>query len=248
MLKHTQRHTQRGLSLVELMVGMVIGLVILAAAGTGYIVSSRSGRDTINSTRLNIELRGAMDVMTDEIHRAGAVGTLANAGIGNPFTVQTAGARTDLQVSADGTCAEFAYDANGDGTVDTADYTGFRVQNGTIQIRNGGAGAVSDCANGSWQSLTDAQTVTVQPYAAGVPYFAVSYQCLNTLNNLSQNVSCNSFTSYTGLATGTSADMLETRTVTVSLGGQLVQDATMRMQLQQQVQVRNHRVVVGVAP
>lgn len=245
----SQKQRQQGMSLVELMVAMVIGLLILAAAGTAYIVSSRSGRDTINSTRLNIELRGAMDVMADEIRRAGAVGLIANAGVNNPFTVQISASRTDLQVSADGTCVEFTYDADGDGLVDTAEYSGFRVQNNAIQMRNGGAGIVNNCSdvNGSWQTLTDTGVVTVQPYASGVPYFSISYQCLNTLNNLSQNVSCNNFTAYTGITAGTSADLLETRTVTVRFGGTLLQDAAMKIKLLEQVLVRNHRVVVGVA-
>jgi prepilin peptidase dependent protein B len=236
------------MSLVELMVGMVIGLLILAAAGTAYIVSSRSGRDTINSTRLNIELRGTMDVMADEIRRAGASGLISTAGVNNPFTIQTTATRTDLQVSADGSCVEFAYDANGDGVVDSADYAGFKVQNGAIQMRNGGAGVVSNCANGSWQALTDVNTMTVQPFATGTPYFAISYQCLNTFNNLSQNVSCNNFTAYTGMVAGTTADLLETRTIDINLGGKLIQDDAMQMRLNQQVQVRNHRVVLGVAP
>ncbi|HEX5805188.1 MAG TPA: prepilin-type N-terminal cleavage/methylation domain-containing protein [Macromonas sp.] len=250
MLKYSTLRGQQGMSLVELMVAMVIGLLILAAAGTAYIVSSKSGRDTINSTRLNIELRGAMDVMADEIRRAGAVGLLASAGVNNPFTVQTSASRTDLQVSTDGTCVEFTYDANGNGIVDTAEYSGFRVRSNAIQMRNGGAGIVNNCSdvNGSWQSLTDVNTVTIQPYATGIPYFAVSYQCLNTLNNLSQNVSCNNFTSYTGIVAGTSSDLLETRTVTVRVGGGLVQDAAMQMKVLEQVLVRNHRVVVGVAP
>lgn len=248
MLNRSISRNQQGLSLIELMVGLVVGLLILAAAGTAYIISSRSARDTINSTRLNMELRGAMDVMTNEIRRAGATGLVSSAGAGNPFTVQTAATRTDLQVSADGTCVEFAYDANGNGMVDTADYAGFRVQNGAIQMRNGGAGVVNNCSSGSWETLTDTKTISIQPYATGTPYFAISYQCLNTLNNLSQNLSCNAFTSYTGLATGTSADLLETRTVDINLGGTLAQDTAMRIRLNQQVQVRNHRVLMGVAP
>lgn len=247
MLRRKLPKRQQGLLLIEMMVGMVIGLLIVAAAGTTYIISSRSGRDNINSTRLNVELRGAMDVMADEIRRAGATGELANAGVGNRFTDQAVATRTDLQVSADGTCVELAYDADGDGIVDTEDYAGFRIQSGRVQARRGGSGVVNNCQNGYWESLTDIRTVIIQPFAIGMPYFAVSYQCLNTLNNQSQDVSCNDY-DYTGIAAGTTADMLETRIVTINLGGRLAQDEAMLIRLSQRVLVRNHRVVTGVAP
>lgn len=254
MLKSKFIKRQKGLSLIELMVGMVVGLLILAAAGTSYIVSSRSGRDTIISTRLNMELRTAMGIMADEIRRAGATGDISTAGINNPFTIQTAGTRTDLQVNSAGNCIEFTYDANGNNSADTGsalenrDYAGFLVQNGILQVRAGGAGPVDNCTNGTWQPLSDPNTISIQPYGAGIPYFSITYQCINTLNNISQNVNCNSFTGYTGIASGTSADMLETRTISINIAGQSVQDTAMRMRISEQVLVRNHRIVVGVAP
>jgi len=245
MLKKSIR-IQQGLSLIELMVAMVVGLLIIAAAGTSYVVSSRSSRDTINAARLNMELRGAMGIMVDEIRRAGATSNIATAGVNNPFTNQAAGARTDL--TATGTCLEFTYDSNGNGAVDGDEYLGFRIgNNGAIQMRT--AGITNDCGsdtNENWSTLTDPNTVTVQSVGV-LPYFSTTFQCLNTVNNISQNVSCNNF-NFTGIPTGSVGDMLETRTVTINLGGQLVQDPAMRMQLTQQVQVRNHRVVVGTAP
>lgn len=244
MLKRKLRH-QRGLSLIELMVAMVVGLLIIAAAGTSYIVSSRSSRDTINAARLNMELRGAMSIMVDEIRRAGANGNLTTIGVNNPFTNQTAGSRTDITITDN--CIEFTYDVDADGVVDGDEYLGFRVVNGLIETRT--SGTTNDCTSGasdSWLGLTDSNTMTTQP-VGGLPYFAITFQCLNTFNNNKQDVSCNNY-DFTGLTAGSIGDMLETRTVTINLGGQLVQDPNMQMQLTQEVHVRNHRVTVGNAP
>lgn len=241
----TSIKNQNGMSLVELMVAMVVGLLIVAAAGTSYIVSNRSSRDTINVTRLNMELRGAIGVMTDEIRRAGSTGAFNSAGVNNAFTNQTSGARTDLLVTA--SCTEFTYDADGDGTVDANEYIGFRVRNETIEMRTSGTtNNCTDNTNETWQPLTDDNTITIQQIGT-TPYFRITFQCLNTANDVSQNVNCNNF-DYTGIASGTTADLLETRTVELNFGGRLVSDAAMQMQLSQQVQVRNHRVIVGTTP
>lgn len=235
---------QLGFSLVELMVGLVVGLLIVAAAGSSYITNARTGRDAINSAKLNIELRGAMDVMSDEIRRAGAS---AVGGRDNPFMNRVAASRTDLQVSA--TCVEFAFDTDGNGVVATAapyEYTGFQVVNGAIQIRNGGAGVVANCANGSWENLTDPSVVTIVPHGNGANYFVLTYQCLNSETNVADDSPCAAGgTVFDAAAAGSAVDLIETRTVTINVGARLVSDTAMQMQLSQRVLVRNHRVVVA---
>lgn len=226
------------------MVGLVVGLLIVAAAGSSYLTTSRTGRDTINSAKLNIELRGAMNTMADEIRRAGAS---AAGGQNNPFMNRVAGTRSDLQVSA--TCAEFAFDSDGNGLLAAAapfEYTGFRVQNGAIQIRNGGAGVVANCTNGTWETLTDPNVVTIIPHNNGQNYFVLTYQCLNSSTNVADDSACEAGGAvFDAAAVGSAVDLIETRTVTINMGAQLVSDTTMQMHLSQRVLVRNHRVVVA---
>lgn len=233
---------QRGVSLIELLVGLVVSLLIIAAAAATYLTTARTGRDAINSARLNVELRSAMDIMVEEIRRAGysAVG-----GGTNPFNNLVAATYTDLTVTG-GTCIEFAYDNDGDGLVDADEFFGFRVVNGAVQMRDrtAGGGVIAACANGTWQPITDASVVTVAP-RGGLDYFVLSYQCLNSRTDQTTAARC-----VAGVATfddavtaGTTVDLIETRSVAINVAGQLVSDAVMRMELGQDVLVRNHRIV-----
>lgn len=226
---------------MELMVGIVVSLLIIAAAGATYLTTARTGRDAINSARLNVELRSAMDVMVEEIRRAGysAVG-----GSGNPFNNLVAATYTDLTVT--GNCIEFAYDNDGDGFVDADEFFGFRVVNGAVQMRDrtAGGGVIAACATGTWQAITDAAVVTVGQ-RNGAANFVLSYQCLNSRTDATNAGRCvaGGATFNAAVATGTTVDLIETRSVAINIAGQLVNDAVMRMELGQDVLVRNHRIV-----
>jgi len=243
MLKTPARLSrQRGVSLIELMVGLVVSLLIIAAAAATYLTTARSGRDAINSAKLNVELRSAMDLMVDEIRRAGysAVG-----GGTNPFNSLVTATYTDLTVTG-GTCVEFAYDNDGDGFVDTDEFFGFRVVNGVMQMRDrtAGGGVIAACANGTWLPITDGSVVTIGQRGS-TPYFVLSYQCLNSRTDQTNAARCVAgVPTYDDAVTaGTKVDLIETRTVAINLAGQLVSDAVMRMELGQDVLVRNHRIV-----
>lgn len=235
---------QKGLSLVEMMVGLTVGLLILAATLAMYLSASRGGRDTLNAAKLNMELRGAMDVMVEEIRRAGAGGSGATNPFANPGS-------TDLSVSQNGSCIEFAYDADGNGQLATAEpfeFFGFRVQGGALWMRNGGAGNVGACANGAWERLTDPAHVTIQR-VGNAPYFAITYQCMNTATGNAGTGRCVAGNAvFDDAAGGTMVNLLELREVAINIGGQLVNDPAMRMSLSQRVLVRNHRVQPAGTP
>jgi len=80
---------QRGMSLVELMVGITIGLFVVAAgtllAANQLIDNSR----LLKETQLQQDMRAAMDVMTRQIRRAGVTGDGAAAAF---IAADTAGA------------------------------------------------------------------------------------------------------------------------------------------------------------
>lgn len=240
---------QRGASLIELMVGMVVGLLIIIAAAATYLTTSLRVRDTLNAAKLNMTLRTTMDVVVDEIRRAGYS---ASGGVNNPFTNRNPGSFSDLIVTNNGSCIEFSYDMNADGLLANSspfEYSGFRVQNGILSMRNGGPGIVNNCTNGSWEALTDANQIIIIPHSNGNPYFTVTYQCMNTQTSESDNEACTGGgTVFDQAAAGKPVDLLETRTVSVNLGARLASDNSMRMDLSQQVLVRNHRVVVAGTP
>jgi prepilin-type N-terminal cleavage/methylation domain-containing protein len=64
---------QRGMSLVELMVGITIGLFIVAAASLLVGNQLTDNRRLLLETQLQQDMRATMDIMTRQIRRAGTV-------------------------------------------------------------------------------------------------------------------------------------------------------------------------------
>lgn len=64
---------QRGISLVELMVGIALGLFVVAAAGLVVTTQLGDNRRLLLETQLQQDLRATADIITRELRRAGAV-------------------------------------------------------------------------------------------------------------------------------------------------------------------------------
>ena len=64
-------HKQRGVSLIELMIGITISLILLAGVITLFVNISSSGWTVVKSTRLNNELRSTLSFITRELEKAG---------------------------------------------------------------------------------------------------------------------------------------------------------------------------------
>ena len=69
----------RGLSLVELLVGLALGLFVVAAATTLLAAQSREQRLLVTENRLMQDLRTASDIITRDVRRAGYWGAAAAA-------------------------------------------------------------------------------------------------------------------------------------------------------------------------
>lgn len=138
---------QRGLSLIELMIAMLIGLILVAAMGTLLQRMLQSQADTAKQLRLNQELRSAMLLMTRDIRRAGYWNDAGSSG-SNPYA--------DLQLKAH--CILLAYDAetsrNGDKML------GFRLQGGVLQGMAASHAGSCDGASG-WEDLSDVRSTTI---------------------------------------------------------------------------------------
>ena len=98
-----------GFSLVELMVALVLGLIVTAAVLALVVAIIHANRQTLQSTRLNQELRATLAVIANDLRRARSVDdplTVAVAAGGNPYrAVSTATAN----------CVVYAYDGAIDG-------------------------------------------------------------------------------------------------------------------------------------
>lgn len=246
MLVNSSIRQQRGVSLIELMVGMTIGLIIVAAAGSIYITAMRGGADATRSAKLNMELRGAMDTMVSEIRRAGYLYTTTSTDTtANPFMQAT----SNLSIPS-ASCVLFSYDADQSGAINTADFFGFKQNGDAIAMRSGGTAlpTTSDgCAVGtdSWEKITDDNNVVVDTlsFTNTVTTPDDMFQCWNTSTNASETASCKAGeTVYDGATAG--SRLVETRSVSVALTGHHKADPLTKISLTQQVRVRNDKILV----
>jgi type IV pilus assembly protein PilW len=103
-MNNKRRVHARGFSLVELMVALVVGLIVVGAVLALVMAIMKSNRQTLQSTRLNQELRATLAVIGNDLRRARSVTdplTTAKATGGNPYKgVSTATAG----------CIRYAYD------------------------------------------------------------------------------------------------------------------------------------------
>jgi type IV pilus assembly protein PilW len=178
------RRGQRGLSIVEMMVGIAVGLFIVAAAAMLVSTQLTSNRRLLLDTQLQQDLRSTADIVTRELRRAGALSDLAaQQTVWYPGTSQVstnllAGqvtpssgslSQTDFQYQR-GTTLQNRFALNtsthvittlvGTATQDLTDGNVLKVTSFTITPQNGAAIQIpcpNDCPGGGnacWPTLT----------------------------------------------------------------------------------------------
>lgn len=173
---------QRGASLVELMVGVTIGLFILAAAT--LVVTSQLGdnRRMLTDAQLQQDMRATVDIAVRDLRRAAYWAQAWNnvwapsaaAALGNPYTALTA---TRNATMGDSIVYDRSLDEEGgaqSGTdnsrVDDDERVGFRF--------NAAAGTVEMLVGGdTWQALTDASVMKVTQFDIILTSRALALAC-----------------------------------------------------------------------
>lgn len=157
-LRHASHRAQRGMSLVELMVGVTIGLFIVAAATLLAGNQLTDNRRLLLETQLQQDMRATMDIMARQIRRSGtrrlndSVTLLVPApGQAGSFDPEYTG----IDIAAGG--EEITFDYYLDLSSDTLlrnplTNWGFKQADGRVKTRLEDAG---------WQDLTDSSTVKV---------------------------------------------------------------------------------------
>lgn len=175
--RHPPRRPARGFSLIELMVASVIGLIVIGAVTALVLSMMRSNRQTLQSTRLNQELRATLAVIANDLKRARSVDdpfTTATAAVGNPYEVVD---------SATAGCVRYAY-AGGPG----GDWRSIRrdTTSQRIVLSAGAAAANATCATtgtalGSNQILITA--LDIQPSVSSATVRRVEVTISGRLND-----------------------------------------------------------------
>ncbi len=181
-MSDTLNNRNRGFTLIELMVSLVLGLIVVGGVMGVFMSTYQANAQNIKSVRLNEEMRAVMSLMTRDIRRAG-VRDLAwqpsLLGTPNLFAnnVNWVVSRYDGTVPTN-SCVLFAYDSNGNDVIDpTLDRIGYRLRKeGALQSvemrRNNTA-----CNGANWEKVTDENimnvldldfAVTTEPGVSGI--------------------------------------------------------------------------------
>ena len=138
---------QKGLTLIEMMIAMVLGLFVTAMIITVFSTNVRSNVQNMKMIRLNQELRGAMTFMVDELKKTGYSADPSNSTFMASFDVS-------------GSCILYSYDLDSDGNRDTDEHFGFMLHAGTKQIRWANDAAKADCLTFG-ESITDSNMAEI---------------------------------------------------------------------------------------
>lgn len=155
MIVNQHSAAQRGYTLIELMIGMLVGFIVLSAVIYAFIATLKSSKDVVNSTRLNMEMSVITSMVTGELRRTG-YWPASGAG-SSPY-----GASPDLEfypseISAN--CVLYSYynDASlPGGRVDR----GFALVGNEILFGSASLGAGS-CDTSGWEAINASQLVSV---------------------------------------------------------------------------------------
>lgn len=151
-----------GLTLVELLIGIVVGLVVLSAAGGGVMSYLRSHSENQKILNLNQSMRSAMDIMAREIERAGYVtDDIANSSSlkANPFLVGDCDLSICGSTEKTGSCINFSYNKDSDLVVDSGESSGFKITNDyAVMMKTSGG---SSCGWVDGERITDEKEIEI---------------------------------------------------------------------------------------
>lgn len=132
---------EAGFTLIELMIGMLVGLIVLSAVVYTFITTLRSSKDIANSARLNREVSLVVDLLTGELRRTGYYPVqLVLAGSDYGYGAGQA----DIYVSNDNSCVLLSYY---DDSVSSVAQRGFRFDSGALKYGTVGSLVSSACGS-----------------------------------------------------------------------------------------------------
>jgi type IV pilus assembly protein PilW len=148
----------RGISLVELLVGLAVGLLVLVAASAFALRQLREVHRLQQQTQVQQALRAAADLVLRDLRRA-AHWREAAAGLPGPAG-EPAAANPHATLQADASGVTFGHA--------DAPQAGFRLREQTVQMLMGGAG---------WQALTDPAAVRVLRFELDIRSTPIALPC-----------------------------------------------------------------------
>lgn len=144
---------QKGETLMGLLIGLSIGLLVLAAGSTQLAHQLQGHKLALQNSHLHQDLRSAMDWMSRELRKAQYSATSWQTRSPNACNDPFCDGLEDFSI--EGGWIDFSYDRNHDGLQNNDECRGFRLSNGALQARR------SCSSNGQWLAITDKASLEV---------------------------------------------------------------------------------------
>jgi prepilin peptidase dependent protein B len=244
---HSTARRQRGLSIVELMVGIAVGLFIVAGTAKLFVDYLGSNRSLLLATRVNQDLRAAADLVVRDLRRAGYWEN-ATKGISTNPTVAPVTNPYAAVAYASGTLT-YSYSKDNDDLLDTATEA-FGVRRGVDSVSGKGVLQMQTASLGVWQTITDPGTLdipstnglTITPSTALVVELWDECPCIFELTcTKNQFKNPNPDTSAKGIYYD-NRPRLSIRQYLLNIRAQASADATIVREIREKVRVRNDQL------
>jgi len=170
---NSARRLPRGLSIVELMVGVAVGLFVVAGASFVAVNQLGDNRRLTLETQVQQDLRAVADLVARDLRRGGDWGS-AQSGVWydggpvvatNPYTGTSPDA---VEPAVQEVTFAYSRDAGENGTLDANEQFGFKLDGDhVIKTRVGDA----------WQSLTDPNVLKVTAFDVTLAMATVQLAC-----------------------------------------------------------------------
>lgn len=215
-----RRWPQGGMTLVELLIGMAVGLVLLA--GAAMVLSTQLGdnRRLLLETQLRQDMRASMDIITRDLRRAGSTAQAADS-VWHPLGPAPAHHGLAAIELTGGDAVQFQVQRDGA----RQGPWGYRLNKGRIQSLLGAAG---------WQELTDRSVMEVTAFeVASASVVTEQMPCPKACSADPMDTAC--------------WPTLTVRSYTVRIEARSTQDTAVRHSQRSRVRVRNDALGFGRA-
>lgn len=228
---------QRGVSLIELLVGVAVGLTVLTGAVKLMSDTLDSNRRLVLETRVNQNLRAAADLIVRDLRRAGYWSNAVN-GVFSSTGATAPTPNPHRSIDLESNVIRYTFDRDSNNSVEAAEWAGYRLNNGALEFLVS-RDAASD--TDSWQPITDAKvltitTLTITPLAT--PRVIELYTYCSCLTKLTCTAA-----DFQGAGTwAADRPRLTIRQFDIVLAGQAANDPSIQREIRESVRVRNDRL------
>ena len=243
------RLRQRGMSVIEMLVGVVIGLIVMVGAVKLMMDNFGANRRLALEARVNQDLRAAADLIARDIRRAGywenaASGLFSTTGSGtvltNPYRDVDLVSNTIRYQYARQEDSPTKYNA-----VESVELAGFQLKNGVLEFRDG-ADDPEDHDTDNWQPITNPNVVTITNFSITTPGSRVvelyTYCVCLTRITAAGVAECVAADFQSGGSLFAKRPTMSIRQFDVVLAGQSATDQTVEREIRETVRVRNDRL------